>query len=30
VPVHIGGDVAGGVRDRLHVSLASEPIRVVN
>jgi diacylglycerol kinase family enzyme len=30
VPVQIGGDVAEGQRDRLHVALASEPIRVVN
>jgi diacylglycerol kinase family enzyme len=30
VPVQVGGDVADGLRDRLEVALASEPIRVVN
>jgi diacylglycerol kinase family enzyme len=30
VPVQVGGDVGDGLRDRLQVALASEPIRVVN
>ena len=30
VPVQVGGDLAGGLRDRLHVELADKPVRVVN